>query len=150
MESLKITGGSYLLELDLYAASEIQVGALGLISFPEGRYWYCGNARTNMAARLRRHCAIEKKLHWHIDYLRPHCDLRSIYCTVAADEQALALKLLSYPGMKCIPGFGSSDSPLPSHLIYSDTHGTTLPEQFCGKHQLQRISIGKTGEFSIQ
>jgi len=150
METLNIVGGSYLIELELSITDQIVIGALGSITFPSGVYWYCGNARKNLAARLQRHLSLCKKKHWHIDYFRPHCDLRACYYTDAADEQALAKTLLALPGMNSIPGFGASDSPLASHLIYSGNRQLTLPESYCQKHQLQCITYGKTNRFSIQ
>lgn len=47
----------------------LQVGRLGLFSFPAGRYIYTGSARRALAARLARHRCADKRLRWHIDYL---------------------------------------------------------------------------------
>ena len=51
---------------------EIVVGRLGVIQAERGYYVYVGSALGSggLAARVGRHCRREKRLRWHVDYLR--------------------------------------------------------------------------------
>lgn len=60
---------TYQLELLLERELELQVGGLGRIRLPAGRYRYTGSGRRNLEARIARHLRSRKRLHWHIDYL---------------------------------------------------------------------------------
>jgi Uri superfamily endonuclease len=63
--------GSYLLLIEVKTLIVLEVGRLGRVSFPPGRYAYAGSALGSggAAARLERHLRPTKALHWHIDYL---------------------------------------------------------------------------------
>lgn len=95
------------------------MGKLGYGSFPKASYAYVGSAMNGLRTRLARHLRVEKKLHWHIDYLLQQAEVEEIIlcqgeerveCSIA---QALAGKFQS------IPGFGSSDCKCPSHLYFA-------------------------------
>lgn len=60
---------TYQLRISVGGNLKLRVGRLGLCRFPAGRYVYTGSARRNLEARVARHLAPEKRLHWHIDYL---------------------------------------------------------------------------------
>lgn len=111
--------GSYILLIDLTTKKDIFVGKLGYGSFPKASYAYVGSAMNGLRTRLARHLRVEKKLHWHIDYLLQQAEVEEIIlcqgeerveCSIA---QALAGKFQS------IPGFGSSDCKCPSHLYFA-------------------------------
>jgi hypothetical protein len=68
--------GCYSLIIDLKREKTIRVGQLGEAVFPAGTYVYTGSAMKGLGARLRRHCAKTKKIHWHIDYLLTLPDAR--------------------------------------------------------------------------
>ncbi|MCM8798399.1 MAG: DNA/RNA nuclease SfsA, partial [Candidatus Omnitrophica bacterium] len=59
-------GGSYLLILELRKNTKIEVGSLGIVSFPKGFYIYVGKAEKNLLKRVSRHKRKLKKKHWHI------------------------------------------------------------------------------------
>ena len=66
-----MSGGYYLLILELKRGQRIRVGALGVVAFEPGYYTYAGSARGGLEARVARHLRVRgKKKHWHIDYLR--------------------------------------------------------------------------------
>ena len=126
-ESQIPTSGVYHLLLRLKNPKCIRVGALGGISFPAGYYTYTGRAMRGLAARLARHARREKRLRWHIDYFRNHSELieiRLIPTDKPGEEERLANALLQQArgalGEAALPapGFGSSDSRQPSHLIF--------------------------------
>jgi Uri superfamily endonuclease len=117
--------GTYLLLLQLETPlAQLAIGRLGRYDFAAGYYLYVGSAfgAGGLGARLRRHQQRHKaRLHWHIDYLRPHTLLREIWSLAAAMplEQAWCRALQAVRGVEMpIPGFGASDSQLPSHLLY--------------------------------
>ena len=56
----------------------VEVGKLGVLKLPKGRYVYTGSAKRNLASRIARHLAREKRLHWHIDYLLARPEARVI------------------------------------------------------------------------
>jgi Uri superfamily endonuclease len=112
-------GGAYLLILRLDETEEIDVGGLGSIVFPKGTYAYAGSALTSLEARVNRHFSLDKKKHWHIDFLR----------SKAQPEEALLLR--SHDDVECMInemvgkmkgarpfalGFGCSDCGCATHL----------------------------------
>lgn len=109
---------TYQLLIEVAAAIDVVVGRLGLCHFPAGRYVYTGSARRNIGARVARHLAPQKRLHWHIDYL-----LMAPGVTVAGtrlfDEPECQINR-NMPGTVPVPGFGSSDcrAGCGSHLKY--------------------------------
>ncbi len=121
------SSGVYHLLLFIEKPRLIRVGALGRISFPAGYYTYTGRAMRGLAARLARHARRKKKLRWHIDYLLLHSELveiRIIPTDDPGEEEHLAdalwrraRKVMGEAALPA-PGFGSSDSRLPSHLRY--------------------------------
>ena len=60
---------SYQLFINLSQNIEIQIGKLGLFSFPKGTYVYTGSAKRNLNQRITRHFLMDNNLFWHIDYL---------------------------------------------------------------------------------
>ena len=121
MKSKKSSLGTYILILKLADDTQLRVGRLGNIHFRAGVYLYTGSAFNSggLDARLRRHLAVNKKSHWHIDYLREKCSVEEIIISHAkkrleciwADKLA---RLTDYS----IPGFGCSDCKCKSHLFY--------------------------------
>jgi len=117
--------GVYLLYIKTKENIEIEVGALGEIKFPAGKYFYAGTAQKNLAARIKRHYSSEKKLHWHIDYLLQKADILDdfIFEFPREGECFLADLLKNKGGKIKAAGFGASDCSCGSHLIYFDeTH----------------------------
>lgn len=112
--------GSYLIVLSLAKAQTVEVGALGFRAFAAGYYVYAGSAAKNLSSRMARHLRkVRKKLHWHLDYLRPHAS--SCYALPLASyrnlECELAEALLTIGGI-AVPDFGSSDCGCLSHLYF--------------------------------
>lgn len=115
-----INKGNYLLILFLEKEKVIQIGKLGKFAFQKGWYCYVGSAMNNLQARVERHLRIEKKQHWHIDYLRSNAyavevirveSERNIECEL--NEWITAIAELTP-----IRKFGSSDCLCFSHLHF--------------------------------
>ncbi|MCR4407387.1 MAG: DUF123 domain-containing protein [Anaerolineae bacterium] len=122
--------GTYALLLHLDQPELIQVGRLGKFTFPAGWYVYVGSARGpgGLAARLARHrrrVADDKRLRWHVDYLRERARLVEVWSAASGQrlECAWARAFADAPGAEIpIPRFGSFDCRCPAHLIYFAAH----------------------------
>ena len=118
-------GGSYLLILRVTARQEIQVGALGRITFARGWYAYAGSAfgPGGLAARLGRHLRGGLRCHWHIDYLRAAARVAEAWTAIGPPcrehDWVQALSKGKEAGT-AVRGFGCSDCRCRSHLIYFD------------------------------
>ena len=113
--------GTYALLLALDGEAAITVGKLGTFAFPAGYYLYIGSARSGLWPRLRRHLKREKKLRWHIDYLRQHAEVIEVWYLVSDEpmECPWARTAATLPGAQTpVAGFGSSDCRCQSHLIH--------------------------------
>ncbi len=112
--------GAYLLVMRNPAERELKIGALGKRRFTAGFYVYVGSALKGLESRLKRHQLKTKTIRWHIDYILPSVmEIEKIYRfrSKASLEAALARRMLEI-APAYIPGFGSSDTELPSHLFY--------------------------------
>jgi Uri superfamily endonuclease len=109
---------TYQLDIELPRAATIQVGRLGRLRFPAGRYRYTGSARRNLIARVRRHLSNEKNLRWHIDYLLAARGARIVAVNLSADPECACNQQVA--GRILVPGFGASDcrARCGSHLKY--------------------------------
>lgn len=111
--------GSYVLILSLPKETEIAVGNHPKTHFLKGYYAYVGSAMGGLEARLKRHLAGEKKLHWHIDYLSQYTAIEKIiYAESTKKLECLIARYLD-DRFSCMPFFGSSDCGCTSHLFYS-------------------------------
>lgn len=99
--------GTYQLVIELARPARIVVGRLGAADFPAGIYVYTGSARRGVQARVRRHLAHDKPLHWHIDYLLACPDAR--VTTVRVSRLAECVLNQRTRGQIVLPGFGASD-----------------------------------------
>ncbi len=114
-------GGTYALLLCLARQADLEVGRLGRFSFPKGYYLYVGSAMGGLKARLGRHMAGPKSLHWHIDYLAIHAELVEAWWQAGGErlECDWASLVRRFPdAMLPAAGFGSSDCRCVSHLVH--------------------------------
>jgi Uri superfamily endonuclease len=121
-------GGSYALYLYLNKTRRIRIGKLGGSNFQKGDYVYVGSAfgPGGLAARIGRHLRRQKRLHWHIDKLLEHAQVRGIIYTTAPDsvEHEWSQRLSRMPSATVpMKGFGASDcrERCGSHLIRLDS-----------------------------
>ncbi|MBN2334310.1 DUF123 domain-containing protein [Candidatus Bathyarchaeota archaeon] len=136
-----VTTGAYCLCIQVHREISVQIGALGLLAFPEGKYIYVGSALNSLTPRINRHLKTSQGkhhvTHWHIDYLlrEPTVSIQAVYAveTDKKIECAIAEKV----GQKGQPvkGFGCSDCVCVSHLYKVDSFG------FLEKIGLKKISL---------
>jgi Uri superfamily endonuclease len=130
-------GGTYLLLVRAKNETRITVGKLGRLVVKPGYYVYLGSAHGpgGLDARVRRHLGREKKLHWHIDYLREvTVDPSAYYELDSRNECFFANELIKGPGATPLTGFGSSDCRCDSHLVYFEKMSPV--EKFVTEHHL--------------
>jgi Uri superfamily endonuclease len=119
MKSPSDARGSYVLIIQLQAAAVIDVGSLGLCSFPSGYYAYVGSAMGGLKPRLRRHLKKNKTPHWHIDYLTNIGTITTI--AVFESKQKLECHVAQYLKQQFspVPNFGCGDCDCTSHLFFA-------------------------------
>ena len=136
--------GVYVMVMHLNHDLDLEIGSKGMMHFKKGYYMYVGSAKANLTKRIERHKRKRKKMHWHLDYFRGHCDM---IAGVPIRTSGLPLESWSlthepYPSMpsmpdpdievsvECaladavgaiaeweVPKFGSSDCHCTSHLF---------------------------------
>jgi len=122
--------GTYILILKLEKDTQVRVGRLGNINFKAGFYLYTGSAFNSggLNARLKRHLSTNKKIQWHIDYLREKCSVEEIIISHAKEKlECIWADKLTRSTDYSIPGFGCSDCKCRSHLFYfKDSSGLEI------------------------
>jgi Uri superfamily endonuclease len=117
--------GTYALVLECHQDGPVSIGRLGALELQRGFYVYVGSAfgPGGLAARIRHHRQVASRPHWHIDYLRPVCDLVAVWFTTDSTRHehswAEAVARLAGAGMP-MPGFGSRDCECETHLYHFD------------------------------
>jgi len=112
--------GAYILLLHLHTGRKVQVGKLGRFFFEKGWYAYVGSAMNSLDARIARHMKKEKKLHWHIDYLRQVASVEEVLRFESADrlECQLSRKVAALADAAPVKKFGASDCGCFTHLYF--------------------------------
>jgi Uri superfamily endonuclease len=121
-DRLPSRGGTYILLIHVCPEVDLTAGRLGRIILADGCYAYVGSAQGagGLAARISRHLAPVKRLHWHIDALTSAAPVVSIWYVAGDDrlECRWAQILAGHPGVEApAPGFGSSDCKCRTHLF---------------------------------
>ncbi len=120
--------GTYVLVLRTFWESVIEVGSLGELSFPAGRYLYVGSALGpgGLKARIGHHCRFSDPPRWHIDYLRLAASPEEVWYQPSDSrmEHSWAGLLAGTAGVEtAADGFGSGDCRCRSHLYRCDDQG---------------------------
>ena len=115
--------GTYALILSCASGSCVQIGRLGRLPLQPGYYIYLGSALglRGLRARIAHHLKPSRRPHWHIDYVRAHTQIQSIWFSYDARrrEHQWARVMRTVRGA-LIPlfGFGASDCDCRSHLYF--------------------------------
>lgn len=148
---MKADPGTYAFLLQSHLIETIQVGRWGQLALQPGYYLYVGSAfgPGGVRARVSRHLRMDKRKHWHIDYLREHITPVDIWVSYEAKhlEHEWAGILFKRPATTPIQGFGCSDCRCYSHLFFTpempDSHclGEVVP---CyGGRAIRELEIGE-------
>jgi Uri superfamily endonuclease len=112
--------GSYILLIELNKNKEIKIGKFGNIQFNKGFYFYIGSALNGLENRLNRHFKVDKKNHWHIDYLLKYGKIINAYYKESNFREECNIVKKFENKFLSIPDFGCSDCKCKSHLFYTD------------------------------
>ncbi|MBN1860220.1 MAG: GIY-YIG nuclease family protein [Candidatus Thermoplasmatota archaeon] len=112
--------GTYLLVLKLDKDALIAIGKRGVLSFKKGYYVYVGSALQGLDQRIRRHLRYEKKMHWHIDYLRPYTEVVALFYKENTVKEECTIAQTLQRTFDNIPRFGCSDCCCESHLFIGE------------------------------
>ena len=115
--------GTYCLVFCCPNQSQVTIGKLGTYQVQPGYYCYIGSAfgRGGLKSRINRHLQINKRHHWHLDYLRPYLTpVEILYSTDTIKRECEWAELLLEDEQSSIPikKFGSSDCHCSAHLFY--------------------------------
>jgi Uri superfamily endonuclease len=117
--------GTYALLMYLADNKRISVGHLGEYDLLPGDYVYLGSAfgSGGLRARLKRHYKIEKKKHWHLDWILPHVSIKGVCYRFGPEKlecEWVQMLIGTKDALYAVPGFGSSDcvKKCEAHLIY--------------------------------
>lgn len=118
-----VVKGVYCLCIEVTDDLCLQIGALGLLEFPEGRYIYVGSALNGIDSRVLRHINTSKgiynAIHWHIDYLlrEDSVSVKAVYARLSDEKMECEIAgKVSHHGSG-VKGFGCSDCRCYSHLF---------------------------------
>ena len=119
--SLKSEPGTYALILGLSEPVDLLVGRLGVMTFGNQYYMYCGSAfgPGGLRARISHHLRHTEKPHWHIDYLRQYAEVVDIWFSLDSErlECRFQTAACALDGAASVAGFGSTDCGCISHLV---------------------------------
>jgi Uri superfamily endonuclease len=115
--------GTYALLCTSASSEIIDVGRLGRLQLQPGFYLYIGSAfgPGGLRARIDHHRHESPKPHWHIDYLRLHVPLTSVWFTYdhrCREHLWARVAEAGLDGELLFAGFGASDCNCCSHLVY--------------------------------
>ena len=115
--------GTYALFLHLEEELQMQVGALGLCSFPMGVHVYAGSAMRGLRARLARHVRRDKRVHWQVDRLTTATGCRVLGAVVFTSPVLRECDIIgTLEGVEGAevrpPRFGASDHGCRGHLVW--------------------------------
>jgi Uri superfamily endonuclease len=117
--------GTYALVLRSNASACARIGSWGRLDVRAGYYIYVGSAfgPGGVLARVSRHCREPGSKHWHIDYLREHAVVESVWYSHSSIrlEHSWAEAVTNLAETESIKGFGCSDCRCESHLFFSAT-----------------------------
>jgi Uri superfamily endonuclease len=116
---LSFLKGVYVLVIRVEADTDVNVGALGRLTFRKGLYAYVGSAQNNLEQRLKRHLRKGKRRFWHVDYLLDDEAAKVVKVFQRQANKAEECKIAEVISERGAPieGFGSSDCSCRSHLF---------------------------------
>jgi Uri superfamily endonuclease len=117
--------GIYVLIIQVSEGIDVDVGAIGKITFKKGLYAYVGSAQTNLEKRIGRHFRKNKRKFWHVDYLLDNDAAKIVkvfFKNVNKTEECAIAKVIGERG-EPTAGFGCSDCNCKSHLFHIRNYG---------------------------
>jgi Uri superfamily endonuclease len=109
----------YVLIIRVDEDTDVNVGAIGRLTFKKGLYAYVGSAQNNLEQRVKRHLRKGKRRFWHVDYLLDNDATKvvEVFQKQADKTEECAIAGVIGERGEPIDGFGSSDCGCKSHLF---------------------------------
>jgi len=107
----------YLVFSKLDKKKNIEIGALGQISFKPGTYIYVGSAMNSAEKRIERHFSEVENKHWHIDYFTAETEQTDYFILPEKSEYECIMASILSEFCTPIDSFGASDCSCDSHLF---------------------------------
>jgi Uri superfamily endonuclease len=122
---LSFLKGVYVLVIRVDEDTDVNVGALGGLTFKKGLYAYVGSAQSSLEQRVRRHLRKGKRKFWHVDYLLDDEGAKVVEVFQRQADKAEECRIAGLIGERgmSIDGFGSSDCSCKSHLFRIEKYG---------------------------
>jgi Uri superfamily endonuclease len=122
---LSVLKGVYVLVIQVDEDTDINVGAIGRLTFKKGLYAYVGSAQNNLKQRVKRHLRKRKRRFWHVDYLLGNDAAKIVKVFRKQAEKTEECAIAGVIGERGEPmdGFGSSDCSCKSHLFRIEDYG---------------------------
>jgi Uri superfamily endonuclease len=116
---LSVLKGVYVLIIQVDEDTDVNVGAIGRLTFKKGLYAYVGSAQNNLEQRVKRHIRKGKRRFWHIDYFLDNdvTKVIEVFHKQADKTEECAIAGVIGERGEPIEGFGSSDCSCKSHLF---------------------------------
>jgi Uri superfamily endonuclease len=117
--------GVYVLVIQVDEDTDVNVGALGRLTFKKGLYAYVGSAQNSLEQRVKRHLRKGKRKFWHVDYLLDNGATKvvEVFQQQAGKAEECAIAGVIGERGEPIGGFGSSDCSCKSHLFRVGDYG---------------------------
>ena len=145
-DSIPPSKGTYLLFLSNTKSQKINIGKQGGFLFPSGLLVYVGSAlgAGGLRGRISHHLRVNRKCHWHIDYLLQKMAAFQVLYTETPSrlEHEWAMLLERIPELSIpMKRFGASDCQCASHLFHIPfQYGDIQIEQKL-KEDVMKISV---------
>ena len=122
---MSVLKGVYVLIIQVDEDTDVNVGAIGRLTFKKGLYAYVGSAQNNLEQRVKRHLRKEKRKFWHVDYLLGNEATKVVEVLYEQADKTEECAIAGVIGERGEPmdGFGSSDCSCKSHLFRIGDYG---------------------------
>ena len=145
-DSIPTSKGTYLLFLSNTKSQKINIGKQGDFLFPSGLLVYVGSAfgSGGLRGRISHHLRVNRKCHWHIDYLLQKMPVCQVLYTETPSrlEHEWAMLLERIPELNIpMKRFGASDCQCASHLFHIPSQYGDIQIEQKLKEDVMKISV---------
>ena len=145
-DSIPTSKGTYLLFLSNTKSQKINIEKQGDFLFPSGLFVYVGSAfgSGGLRGRISHHLKINRKCHWHIDYLLQKMPVGQIIYPENPSrlEHEWAMLLKSIPEHSIpMKRFGASDCQCSSHFFHIPSQYEDIPIEQKLREDVMKVSV---------
>ena len=145
-DSIPTSKGTYLLFLSNTKSQKINIGKQGDFLFLSGLFVYVGSAfgSGGLRGRISHHLRINRKCHWHIDYLLQKMPVGQIIYPENPSrlEHEWAMLLERIPELNIpMKRFGASDCQCASHLFHIPSQSRDIRIEQKLKEDVMKVQV---------